>query len=199
MKNLQNIPVIGELLNQFAANKKKAVVAVGLLVLMAIMWGKALLKKDTAGPAKAADSVAAEQTDTSVKLEYIDLPYDPQRHATLAGDMFKSNNWQGFRPAGQSAGSYNPNIYEISAAAGQNEPNTILADKISREIRLEAIMTGPRPEVFINDKMIGEGQDFTVKISGTDYKITVLKIYENKVDMKCADIVFTQKIAGQGD
>ena len=87
-------------LGRIAAEKKKAVLAVGLIALMAIMWIRVIAKKDTASakavtPAQLEESLLSSKQQT--KLRFVELPKTRGRNDVLNRDFFCADGWNAFK------------------------------------------------------------------------------------------------------
>ena len=88
------------LVGRLAAEKKKTVTAVCLIVLMVFMWARVLGKK-TPAIAKAAPRQKDVEQDISesnsqLKISFIELPKVPGRNDELTRDFFAANGWRDF-------------------------------------------------------------------------------------------------------
>ena len=91
-RNFQNINNgTNRLVNQLASEKKKTVLAVCLIALMAFMWIKVFIKKS---PVAADAMLLAEQSNsekensTAVKVSFIELPKVIGRNDMIVRDFF---------------------------------------------------------------------------------------------------------------
>ena len=81
------------------AEKKKIAIAALLIGVMAVMWGRILLKKpDAFRPARlrlAIQTAAAEEMPPKVKMTYVELPQVKGRNDMLTRDIFAGSRWEG--------------------------------------------------------------------------------------------------------
>ena len=92
------------LIGHLAAEKKKVVMAVCLVTLMAFMWIRVFLRKTTTAEANAA-AVHTNQESVSkptLKISYIELPKVEGRNDVITRDFFSSNNWRSFNGKGKN-------------------------------------------------------------------------------------------------
>lgn len=169
------------------AEKKKAVIALGLMVLMATLWLKNIMKKNAIQEAQAL-SLAQQNKNVpkEIKFSYIALPQDPNRHSALTRDIFAANGWKGFRRQGQGWGD--------RFSGSDNQGNGGI-EQIIKEIEFGAIVVGTKERrAFIEGNMLRAGQKFTFKYKHQSYEFKVLKIYDDKVELQYDDTVVIKKI-----
>jgi hypothetical protein len=177
-----------------AAARKKAILAVCLIIVMALMWTRIFVKKDSnAKPAEVtASTVRTVSASVTVKdepemttLKYKKLPMVPGRNDVLTRDIFSSKAW----------------VNKKGVASNWNSNQDMLSDDIrqaGKTLKLEAILMGERgqkAEIFINDKLVPAGSDFPTHYKGRTYRFTVEKITANKVVLKCKDVSIVLKLS----
>lgn len=165
----------------FAAEKKKTVLAVCLITLMAFMWIKVFAAKSpVAAQAAAVNSQAAtnSQVDTQAGVSFVDLPDIPGRNDVITRDVFASNGWKNFVNAEKNVvftGEVN--------ATGKSSEKTI--ESIVGSMKLEAIATGTNPRALINNKVLSTGDSVLVNNGPDSYECEVIKIDDNSVVIRC--------------
>ncbi len=182
----------GGIFAKLHVEKKKAITAVCLLLVMFIMWIKVFAGKSPQS-AEATDSLeessseelSAEQAEQGMEpgICYFELPKVEGRNDALTRDFFSFD----------SKGFYEGSGKEIKSIS-ENNNNEGLMRMISEKLTLEAIVLGDNPQAFINNKLFGVGDKLTV-VEGSDvYECEVAKIEETKVTIKCREGTITLKI-----
>ncbi|MDD5010870.1 MAG: hypothetical protein PHQ00_01975 [Phycisphaerae bacterium] len=171
-------------------HRKKLIAASILLAIMIAMWARVLSGKKrpaavSAAPA-AAQSIAAAVQDEGV--EYIQLPHISGRHDLIVNDVFSAENFRRFVKPGQY--SADTGLYRTEGTAGTDSPAELAAEAL----KLDAIISGKRPQAFIENKLFGEGQSFRFMFREQVYNFKVLKIFEDRIELDCNGIIITKKI-----
>ena len=193
---------VSKLLGHLAAEKKKTGIALFLIVVMAVMWGKVLIKK---GPQIAQATPAIQETalerqlDEAMQITYLDLPQISGRHDVISRDFFASVGWQDFKSEEQEAGTGDFEKEDGIAPIDEiKEVGVIVAERL----RLQAIVIGQNPQAFINDKLMSAGHKLIVTDGSEMYECEVVEIRENSVLIRCreAEIVLklTETVEGDG-
>lgn len=171
----------GRVFARLAAEKKKLVVALVLVSLMAVMWVRVLLRK---GPENAAAGTQQVTIDTTqpdrqpkLKLSFIELPRIQGRNDSLGRDFFVSNRWQDF------IRDRNSGVSDVSVVSKQGDAE--VARRVAAKLRLQAIWLGENPQVVINDRPLSRADRFIVKEGSSTYECEVVSIEENKVVINC--------------
>jgi len=172
------------MLGQFAAQKKKTVMATGLIVVMIFMWVKVLRSK---GP-QAAHAVpmdlsvqnANTESDAQMKITFVELPRIKSRHDVLIRDFFEID--EGIFNGGEEV--------NIISEGGSESLLRTLAERL----RLEAIGLGERPEAFINDKLVTTGDTLIVKDGAKTYECEIVAIEENTVFVRYGESIIKLKL-----
>lgn len=181
-------------LSQLAAQKKKTVIALCLIALMGFMWLKVLIKK---APQTAAASPAAKQESPDVqmgsqlKVSFIDLPEVPGRNDVITKDFFDVDGWQEF--VGDKEGNRSAGIKDVNVASGDGGEE--VAHKVAEELKLEAIVLGKDPQVFINGKLLSQGDKLLINDGMETYECEVVGIEEKAVFIRCGKAQITLKLA----
>jgi hypothetical protein len=182
---------VSKLIYHLTADKKKAVFACCLVVLMLFMWVKVLIKK---GPASASASpvntaVATSpkaSTKTPAKVTYIELPTISGRHDAMERDFFDSKSWQEFlsRNGGTNEGR------EISKASSSLDIKTV-----AQKLKLEAIWMGNVTQAYINNTSLKVGDKLPVSEGSKKYEFEVISIGQNDVVVRCEDTEVLLKLS----
>ena len=181
------------MLGPLAAEKKKAVAASCLIVVMAIMWIRVLTNKapEAAEAAFTAEQLNVEDTSAQdVNVSFIRLPQVPGRNDVITRDFFVSNDWRHF---GSKQGRNLAVIEEVNIVSKNGNDEVIR--KVAEKLKLEAIVVlSKNPRAFINDKVISVGDNMLI-LDGVDtYECEVIEIKENMVVIKCRDAEVTLKL-----
>jgi len=177
--------------NHLAAEKKKAVLALCLISLMAFMWIKVLTKTS---PQAADAGLIAElmnietQSEPELKISFIELPQVAGRNDVIARDFFASNGWQDFVDGrGPKVG-----VEEIDIVSKDDDQEVIR--KVAENLMLEAIVSSENPLAFINDEVLRVGDKLFVSDGIDRYECEVVEIKENTVVMRCRESKITLKL-----
>jgi len=179
-KSRNNNNGANRLIDHLVAEKKKIVMAVCLVVLMAFMWIRVFFRKTTTAEAEAA----AEQTNQesrskpALKISYIELPKVAGRNGVITRNFFTSNNWRNFNGKGKNIVS----IEEVNVVPGEE-----VIRKVVENIKLEAIVVGDNAKAFINNKVHSVGDKLLIKDGVNEYECEVVAIEENAVVISCSE------------
>jgi len=180
------------LFNLLAAEKKKAVLALCLITLMAFMWVRAFTR---AAPKAVEAGLMAEQMDVETQLEpelkisFIELPQVAGRNDVIIRDYFASDGWQDFV---DGQGRRSVSVEEVNIVSKDGDQEVI--GKVAEKLKLEAIVSSESPLTFINDKILRVGDKLLVG-DGTDkYECEVVEIKENTVVIRCREARITLKL-----
>ena len=192
-QNARNIGnVANRLFNHFAVQKKKTVLALCLITLMAFMWIKVLTR---AAPQAAEAGLLAEQMDVEtqsepeLKISFIQLPQVEGRNDVIARDFFASDGWQDF---GDGKGRKSAGVEEVNIVSTDSDQEVIR--KVAEKLKLEAIVSSENPLAFINDEVLRVGDKLLV-VDGIDrYECEVVEIKENTVVIRCREARITLKL-----
>lgn len=182
----------GSIVGRLVAERKKAVLAVCLVVLMVFMWIKVLAGKKT----QAVDaSIITGQTekeilpDTEANVSYIDLPEVEGRNDVITRDIFVSNDWKAFVNSDRNVVL----TREVNVVPGDVTENVIR--KIADNLKLEAFVMGENPRAYINDRVLSVGDKLPVSDGADKYECEVVLIENNSVVMRCgkAEVILKLK------
>lgn len=191
-QNLRNSGNGGKrLFGRLAAEKKKTIIAVCLITVMVFMWVRVLGRKGPQG-AKAAvmvQEVTKGQTNSELKISFIELPKAEGRNDVLTRDFFAVDNWwdlMGGRE-GNSGG-----IEEVSVVSKDGSEEAV--KRVAEKLKLEAIVLGENPRVFINDKLLSVRDKLFVKDGIDMYECEVAGIEETEVFIRCGEAEITLRL-----
>ena len=182
------------LLGQLAAQKKKVVIALCLITVMAFMWVKVLFKK---APQAAQAVPAAKQVDlnsqisSQLKISFIDLPQLAGRNDVITRDFFVVNDWQEF--IADRGGKNLTGIKEVNVTSGDGGEEVVR--RVVEKLKLEVIVLGKNPQVFINGKLLSRGDKLLIGDAAQTYECEVVGIEENAVFIRCGKAQVTLKLA----
>ena len=176
-----------------AAEKKKAVAALCLIVVMAIMWIKVLTNN---GPETTNAAITAEHLivkDTSAQelnVSFVELPQVPGRNDVITRDFFASNEWRSFK------GEKKRNLAVIEEVnVVSKDGNEEVIRKVAEKLKLEAIVVlSNKPRAFINNKVISMGDKVLIRDGIETYECEVIEIKENIVVIECGEAEVTLKL-----
>ncbi|MEJ2649196.1 MAG: hypothetical protein P8016_12425 [Sedimentisphaerales bacterium] len=186
-----NVNRVGRLAGYLATEKKKTVLAVCLLALMAFMWIKVFTGRNP--EAATADQMAARAgnnslTDGETNVSYIDLPQVEGRNDVIKKDFFASDGWKDFVDSDK-------NIVitkEVNVVPGDSNEKVI--GRIADNLKLEAFVMGENPRAYINDRILAVGDTLLVSDGVQNYECEVIKIENNSVVMRCEKAEVTLKL-----
>ncbi len=193
--NTANVNNVSGLISRSTFKRPKVIMAALLISIMAFMWIKVLLnhraERNEAGAAvtrAAAEAQAVgQQKEQQVKISLHPLPVVPGRNDILTHDIFTADRWKAF-PSDSRAGT-GTSPQEID----RNDAGYI--DKIAETVTLEAVITGPNPEAFIEGKLVSVGHKLPVRYNDRIYEFTVTEIHEMKVVLKWNDFTVDVKMS----
>jgi len=176
-----------KLFTRLAVEKKKAVLAFSLIMVMGFMWVRVLSKK-TPKAAEAALTTQQEKlnerANSQLKIFFIELPKVPGRNDVITRDFFDSNRWQEFikDKGGRSLSGHE----EVSVVSKDSSKEVLI--KIAGKLKLEAIELGGKPCAFINGRLLLVGDKLHLKDGVNAYECEVVRIEENMVLLRCAEV-----------
>lgn len=192
-QNMHNNGSEGKRLLVQLAAQKKVVIAFCLIAVMAFMWVKVLIKKapQAAQAAPAAKQVEPNgQMNSQLKVSFIDLPEVAGRNDVITRDFFDVDNWQEF--VGDKEGNRLSGIKDVNVDSGDGSEQVIR--KVVEKLKLEAIVLGKKPQIFINGKLLGRGDKLLIGDGAVTYECEVVGIEENAVFMRCGKAQITLKL-----
>ena len=179
--------------SHLAAEKKKAVLALCLISLMAFMWIKVLTK--TTPQAADAELIAElmsmeTQSEPELEISFIELPRVAGRNDMVTRDFFASDGWHNF------VGGRGPKsvaVEEIDIVS-KNDDQEVIRREVADNLKLEAIVSSEDPLAFINDKVLRAGDKMFVSDEIESYECEVVEIKENMVIIRCMEAMITLKM-----
>jgi len=179
-------------MSRLAAEKKKTVMALCLIAVMAFMWLRVFIGK-TPQSAEAAPLMVqgtnpnASASKSESKVSFIELPKIKGRNDALARDFFAADGWRDFMKGGEGkTGDREVNV----SKDGDRE----LVKRIAEKLKLETIMSGGNPQAFINDKLLSVGDKLLVGDGANTYECEVVGIQENAVFIGCGEAKIELKL-----
>lgn len=177
----------------------KTIAAVVLVAVMAVLWGRALLRKGPAS-AQAASASAAQRQDQDevvapkLQIRPVILSRTPGRHDTIASDYFKTDRWMAFPWSTAQADAGTSKTNQINEA--QAVPR-LSREAIAQAFTLEAIIKATQavPEkACINGVVVSEGSQVRARIQNEVVVATVAAIEANQVRLAWQDYVVELKM-----
>jgi len=181
IKNSGPLRRIGGLMSWLTAQKKRTAIAACMVLVMAFMWVKVLTPNVPDSAAAAVVDDAVGRSESQLKITYVELPVVEGRNDTLVRDFFTVG--KGFLQAGA--------VVDVIAGGGSEK----VIRRIAEKLKLEAIVFGENPQAFINDELVSEGDKLLVREETTEYELTVVKIEQSTVFMRCGEAKITLKLA----
>jgi hypothetical protein len=182
---------VNRFFSHLAAEKKKAVLALCLISLMAFMWIK-VLTKTSPQAAKAeliAELIMETQSEPALEISFIELPRVAGRNDMVTRDFFASDGWQNFVGG---RGHKSVAVEEINIVSKNDDQEVIR--KVAENLKLEAIVSSENPLAFINDEVLRAGDKLFVSDGIDRYECEVVEINENTVEMRCRESKITLKL-----
>ena len=178
---------------QLAAEKKKTVIAVCLITVMVLMWVRVFSKKtpQSAGASVTAQEATTEQSNSELKVSFVELPKVKGRNDVLSRDFFAIDNWQEFTRGRE--GENLSGIEEVSVFSKDGSEEVV--KRIADKLKLEAIVSGKNPQAFINGKLLSKGGKLFVEDGTEKYECEVVGIEENTVLIRCKEAEIKLKLA----
>jgi len=178
------------LFSRLAAEKKKTVIAVCLIALMVFMWARVLAKKTPQSAEAAAMAQDAGQSNSELKISFIELPKIKGRHDVLATDFFAANDWRNFTR--DAEGKNLTGVREVSVVSGDDSEEVVR--RVAEKLKLEAIGLGKNPRAFINNKLLSVGDKLLISEGADMYECEVVEIEEHAVFIRCGEAEITLKL-----
>lgn len=183
-----------KLFTRLAVEKKKAVLAFSLIMVMGFMWVRVLSKK-TPKAAEAALTTQQEKlnerANSQLKIFFIELPKVPGRNDVITRDFFDSDGWRGFIKDGEEKNLVG--YKEVGVTSNDNSKEVLI--KIAGKLKLEAIELGENPRAFINSRLLSVGDKFHLKEGLDSYECEVVRIEQNLVLLRCSEVEITLRLA----
>ncbi len=171
------------IINHLAAEKKKTMLAVCLVLLMAFMWVRVFFRKTTAVEGAVVSGQTQEENSSNpvLKVSFIELPEVVGRNDVITRNFFASNGWKSFNGREKNVVS----IEEVNVVPGDVMEKVI--KKVVQKLKLEAIWIGENPRAYINDKVHSIGDTLFVSEGADKYECEVVAIEDNTVVIRCGN------------
>ena len=176
-------------LGQLAAEKKKTVMALCLIAVMALMWIRVLARKapDAAEAQSTTGQVEAEdRPNQGPRISFVGLPNVAGRNDVIARDFFVSDGWRHF------AGGKGRNLTGVEVVSRNGSEEVVR--KVAEKLKLQAIGLGESPRAFINNKMLSAGDKLLVGDGVDKYECEVVQIKENTVVIRYGETEIALKL-----
>lgn len=185
-KQIKNVPVRGGLQNL----SPKTMVMIVLVSVMAILWGRVLLRGKS-GP----ESVQAQEKDPlqqqltqaqsapAVEIEPVSLPQWPGRNDALSRNFFSEEH---LMPTGSggSANSQSGDVEINTSDESIEHAHRLKLEQIAKRLLLEAVIEdaeGHPIRAFVEGKILSVGSVLTVQEGPNRYELTVEQINEKEI------------------
>ena len=192
-------PVTGGLQNI----SPKVMAMVVLLVVMAILWGRVLLK-GTGGPAAAnaqdqesIQDTISDMASKAVEIKAVELPVLPGRNDRVSNNLFSSENWTAFELNHNQDDSKGGVKVDGTGHATELTHRSRL-ERIAGRLKLEAVICDAqnRPfQAFVDDKILSVGSTLTVQEGPDQYVLMLEEISEKEVSFSWNEMSVVLKMA----
>jgi hypothetical protein len=192
-------PVTGGLQNI----SPKMMAMVVLLVVMAILWGRVLLK-GTGGPAAAnaqdqesIQDTISDMASKAVEIEAVELPMLLGRNDRVSNNLFSSENWTAFELNHNQDDSKGGVKVDGTGHATELTHRSRL-ERIAGRLKLEAVICDAqnRPfQAFVDDKILSVGSTLTVQEGPDQYVLMLEEINEKEVSFSWNEMSVVLKMA----
>ena len=192
-------PVTGGLQNI----SPKMMAMVVLLVVMAILWGRVLLK-GTGGPAAAnaqdqesIQDTISDMASKAVEIKAVELPVLPGRNDRVSNNLFSSENWTAFELNHNQDDSKGGVKVDGTGHATELTHRSRL-ERIAGRLKLEAVICDAqnRPfQAFVDDKILSVGSTLTVQEGPDQYVLMLEEINEKEVSFSWNEMSVVLKMA----
>jgi hypothetical protein len=172
----------------------KTIAAVVLISLMAVLWGRVLLRSK-AGPASAAAAAVAveeaQQQNIKSQIQIQAIPLTPVagRHDTIAADFFRADRSAHEGGRQSSAGR-----------STRDEENLKMLDELRKAMTLEAVIKnaqGVAEKAYINGTVVTLGSTLGVEVQENKCIVRVEAIEPAGVRLSWQDRTFMLKMPEQ--
>ena len=181
-----------KVLERLVEEKKKSVMALCLIAVMAFMWIRVFTKKTPQG-AEAAPATEQSNTEETLNEEYrvsfVELPKVAGRNDVIVRDFFASDGWRHFV---DGQGRKPDGIEEVSVVSTNGNEEVI--KNVAKKLKLEATMVSTNPLAFVNGQVRRIGDKMLVTDGTQRYECEVVKIEDNTVVIKCGEAEITLKL-----
>jgi hypothetical protein len=173
-------------ISQLTAEKKKIIIAVLLVGIMAIMWVRVLAKKNGSSAGQtplAIQAAVAEEAAPKIQVTYVELPQVKGRNDTLTRDIFSGSRWEGLGAVANGAKQPNEKI-----KSGHEKLSDTITEMIGKELKLDAILSGKNPQAYVGGMLVSPGGKLTVNHEGEKYEFKAVAMNENEVVLECKGV-----------
>jgi len=198
-RNINKKPAPGGLQNI----SPKVMAMVVLLSVMAILWGRVLLK-GKGGPAAAnaqdqrsVQDIISDSASVVVQIEAVELPVLPGRNDRVSNDMFGGGNWTAFE-LNQKQIASNGGVKVSGAADSAELRHRATLGRIAGRLKLEAVICDAqnRPfQAFVDDKILSVGSTLTVEEGPDQFVLSLEEISEKEVSFSWNEMSVVLKMA----
>lgn len=178
----------------FLRDGKKTVLASALALVMAVMWIRVLIGHKPESAAAAVNDLqvvsAKHQEVARVLVARVELPKVPGRNDSIHRDCFNVQDRSPFRQfvAAPDTGTDT----EVQTVSPNHDREVI--QQVAQTLAFEGVVRSDSPQAFINDRMVGVGDRFTVESGSGSLEFEVLRIYQDAVLVECKGIQMTLKL-----
>jgi hypothetical protein len=188
----------------------KTMVAAVLMTLMAILWGRVLLK-GSGGPASAKAAEAQTQADlaaaaeatqaqsASVRIERVQLPVLPGRNDVITHNPFGAESWKAFTFHEVPK----PEVVEVKPVVvvenTEEKRHRENMKRIAGRLNLEGVIRDASDvpfQAFVDGKILSVGSVLTVQEGPEEYELILVTIEEKEVLFIWNDLTVTLKLTG---
>ena len=174
-----------------------------LLVVMAILWGRVLLK-GAGGPAAAnaqdqeyIQDTISDMASKAVEIEAVELPMLPGRNDRVSNNLFSSENWTAFELNHNQDDSKGGVKVDGTGHATELTHRSRL-ERIAGRLKLEAVICDAqnRPfQAFVDDKILSVGSTLTVQEGPDQYVLMLEEISKKEVSFSWNEMSVVLKMA----
>jgi hypothetical protein len=193
-RNLVNATAgANRLYRQVTADKKKAVLALSLIIVMFVMWFRVFSgKKPSAVEAKSETKQGAieDKSEPQIKISFVELPKVPVLNDVIKNDFFTLCSWQSLIK--NEEGKNLNRIQEVSVFTKNGSKEVIT--RAAQKLKLEAIFLADNPQAYINNKLLSPSDKLLIRNEGGTYEFEVIGIYEDFVLLRCGKAQITLKL-----
>jgi hypothetical protein len=188
----RHIPISGA--RRIPAISRKAVIAIGLIIVMLFMWIRLFMSGES-GPDKASGGSISPvplsvfgPSDTA--LTRIELPIVAGRNDDISNEMFTKDGWDG------SEGK-KVTVETNSGADLDLKSQETRIRELAGSLHLGAIIEGGDVkgyEAFIDGELISVGSKLPVSQEGRTYEFTVVNVLKDRVILKWKEFTIAIKM-----
>ena len=174
-----------------------------LLVVMAILWGRVLLK-GTGGPAAAnaqdqesIQDTISDMASKALEIKAVELPVLPGRNDRVSNNLFSSENWTAFELNHNQDDSKSGVKVDGTGHATELTHRSRM-ERIAGRLTLEAVICDAqnRPfQAFVDDKILSVGSTLTVQEGPDQYVLMLEEISQKEVSFSWNEMSVVLKMA----